>query len=518
MAHSHHRFVAWILVGLSVLLLGASFVQAQEVVTSDADVRSGVYLEPLPEPLVTIHSTDRVPVGKAAIFDATLVKVPEGAKKIVYNWSFGDGNRDQGEEVVHSYSNSGEYEVAVEVMVDGVLYERRVVSIFAYHQLYLFLTDQSDEREKIASLQSFARDRGVLIRLLSNDFASSEFVVEEELFRQLGESSEDLKGADSIVVWTGGSAGLTVLSRFAQGLKDATVFKDKEVVIITSQNFKTIGNIAQGTFRTIHPTRMILTRPEALWMLFEQSTIQAFVQELMVRGVQFEVISEQRGITPFNFMSFFVNYMVERGVPSNSLLLILMLPVIVTIVAFLKQVIGLTTLGVYTPSIIALSFVALGIQFGFLIFVLILFFGTLTRLFLRRYRLLYIPRMSIVLTIVSLTILFFMLIGAYFNISQLVSLSVFPMLIMSTMVEKFVNIQSERGFHHALIMIASTLFVAVICYFVVEWSLFKTLIFGHPEIIFLFLVMNVFLGRWTGLRLLEYVRFREIFTRTEDEE
>jgi hypothetical protein len=279
-----------------------------------------------------------------------------------------------------------------------------------------------------------------------------------------------------------------------------------------------MGNIAQGTFRTIRPARMVLTRPETLWMLFEQETIEAFVTDLEAREIQYEVISELGSITPLNFMSFFINYMVEKGVPTNSLLLILMLPVIVTIVAFLKQVVGLTTMGVYTPSIIALSFVALGIKFGLFIFVMILAFGTLTRMFLRRYRLLYIPRMAIVLSIVSLTILFVMLMGAYFNISQLVSISVFPMLIMSTMVEKFVSIQGERGFRQAIAMISATTFVSVVCYYVVEWAFFKTLIFGHPELIFVFLVVDIFLGRWTGLRLLEYVRFREIFRYTEEEE
>jgi len=174
-------------------------------------------------------------------------------------------------------------------------------------------------------------------------------------------------------------------------------------------------------------------------------------------------------------------------------------------------------MGVYTPSIITLSFIALDIRFGLLIFVILLMSGTLTRLFLRRYRLLYIPRTAILLTMVSLTILVMMFLGAYFDISQIVSISIFPMLIMSTMVEKFVSVQGDRGFKPALFMIGSTTFVSIICYYVAEWALLKTLIFGHPELIFLFLVINVVLARWSGLRLLEYVRFREIFRYSEEE-
>ena len=79
------------------------------------------------------------------------------------------------------------------------------------------------------------------------------------------------------------------------------------------------------------------------------------------------------------------------------------------------------------------------------------------------------------------------------------------------------SIQGERGFRQAIGVIGATTFVSIVCYYVVEWPFLKTLIFGHPELIFGFLMVDVFLGRWTGLRLLEYVRFREIFRYTEEE-
>ena len=93
------------------------------------------------------------------------------------------------------------------------------------------------------------------------------------------------------------------------------------------------------------------------------------------------------------------------------ILLVLMLPIIVTVVAFMKQVVGIDTLGVYTPSILTLSFIALNLWFGLLIFVALLLIGGAVRHFLHRYRLLYIPRMAIILTFVSLTILLLLFLG-----------------------------------------------------------------------------------------------------------
>ncbi len=503
-----------ILVLALFLLLFPSLVRADEGESTDLEGVSTVIEE---DSLALISVDEQLEKGRSAIFDASTSVLPEEAKVVVYNWDFGDGNKDQGVEVVHSYTELGEYDLVLQIYVDGEFYDETTTPIFVYGQRYLLITDQADEQEGIESKVAFARDQGVYVQVISNYDSTSEFIVEEDLFQKLNEVASDIAVTDTIMIWARGSSGLTVLSRFEQTLSGGGAFNNKELVVITDQNLTTMRNIAQGTFRTILPNRIVLTRPEAMWMLFEEASIDVFVEDLETRGIEFTEITEALQLTPFNFLSYLISFMVEKGVPSNSLLLILMLPVIVTIVAFLKQVVGLTTMGVYTPSIITLSFIALGIRYGLLIFVLILLFGTLTRLFLRRYRLLYIPRMAILLTIVSLTILGVMFLGAYFDISQLVSISVFPMLIMSTMVEKFVSVQGDRGFRSAVTMISATTFVSIICYYVAEWAFLKTMIFGHPELIFVFLVVNVVLARWTGLRLLEYVRFREIFRYSEEE-
>lgn len=490
---------------------GESEVEEFEVVEEVIDV---VKEE---ESAAVISADETVEKGKKIIFDASLSVLPTNYDEVVYDWDFGDGNRDQGIDVLHSYSDPGEFDVVLTIQVDGDVYAERQMSVFSYRDVYLLITDQAGEQEKIDSMVSFARDRGLFVNVISSYGHASEFIVEEDLVQKLSESVSSFESTTEILIWTSGSTGLNVFSRFNQSFEDQSIFRDKDLIVITDQSFSTMGNIARGTFQTIEPNNMLLTRPEGLWVFLEDENFEDFVEGLSSRGVQYELVTEALELTPFNFMSVLVNFMVEKGVPSNSILLILMLPVIVTIVAFLKQVIGLTTMGVYTPSIITLSLIALDIKFGLFLFAVILFFGTITRMFLRRYRLLYIPRMAIVLSIVSLTILLTMFVGAYYDISQIVSISIFPMLIMSTMVEKFVNVQGERGLTKALVMIGSTLFVSVICYYFVEWTFLKTLIFGHPEVIFLFIFADIFLGRWTGLRLLEYVRFREIFRYSEEE-
>lgn len=73
-----------------------------------------------------------------------------------------------------------------------------------------------------------------------------------------------------------------------------------------------------------------------------------------------------------------------------------------------------------------------------------------------------------------------------------------------------------KGFFSALLLMLETTAVSLICYFVVEWNYLQNLILGHPEIILLLILVNYGLGRWTGLRLMEYVRFREVMKHAEE--
>ncbi len=509
---------------LGVLVLGMPLAIAEEAdVEEELHDASATFevegaVEAPEESLVaSIDADSIVMANRSIIFDASESYDPEDSE-LTYEWHLGDGNRQTGVEIVHSYAEPGEYQVTLVVRSSDEEQDVATHTVFVYESTFLLITDNSEEIDKLESLVDYAKEQGVYVNLVGSFDETSEFLSEEALLQDLKESVSTISKYDTFVLWTTGSSGLTLVSQLAQGSEDASsAFEGADIIVISDQNVATMQNIAAGTFRTVSPSQIILTRAEALWPLVDAETIDDFLADLELRGVTYRIVDSALDIGITNFMSFFVNYMLEKGVPSNTLKLVLMLPVIVTMVAFFKQVVGLETLGVYTPSIITLSFIALGMQFGLFILFVILMVGTISRLFLKRYRLLYIPRMAIVLTIVSVTILVMLLMGSYLSVSQLVSISVFPMLMMSTLVEKFVSIQTGKGLRSALIIVMETVVVSVMCYFIAEWTFLKTLMLGHPELILIFLFANVALGRWTGLRLMEYVRFREIFRYSEEE-
>lgn len=209
-------------------------------------------------------------------------------------------------------------------------------------------------------------------------------------------------------------------------------------------------------------------------------------------------------------MSNIIQLIASQGVSIETIYLILALPFIATLIAALRQLIGVRSFGIYTPLVLTFAFWAIGIKYGLAIFVVIFLTGTAARYILKNFRLLYMPRMAIVLTVISLAILALLAVGGYFQKTGLASTSILPILILITLIEKFISTQVEKGFRTAALLSVETLAISIAGYYFIIWDSFRNLVLEHPEYILLLFAVNIFLGKWTGLRLREYFRFKDV--------
>lgn len=206
------------------------------------------------------------------------------------------------------------------------------------------------------------------------------------------------------------------------------------------------------------------------------------------------------------------SWLLSRGLESNSIYLILIIPFLTFVAVFARQFIELSTFGIYTPVIISASFFILGLWFGLLAFLFAVLTGYLVRMILNKFDLLYLPKVALNLSFISLSFLIVLGIGVYFGVNFSLSLAIFPILVMSTLSEKFMATQSEEGFRGALYGVLGTLVVIIISYFIITWSWFHNLLMSWPELIILPLILVLLMGKFTDLRLSEYLRFRSLFS------
>lgn len=206
-----------------------------------------------------------------------------------------------------------------------------------------------------------------------------------------------------------------------------------------------------------------------------------------------------------------IKFFLSQGVPFETVILILMLPIIATFIAFLRQVAGIKAFGIYTPLIVTFAFLATnGLKYGIAIFVIVILVGMAMRFILKPFRLLYLPRVAIMLTVVAIFILGVLTIGGEFRRTGLAAVSIFPILIMITIVEKFVAVQIEKGNKTAIILAVETLIISVSGFFIASSKSLIDLLIAYPWVILFTIPVNIFLGKWTGLRISEYFRFRKI--------
>lgn len=209
-----------------------------------------------------------------------------------------------------------------------------------------------------------------------------------------------------------------------------------------------------------------------------------------------------------------VNYFTNQGVPQDTVELLLVLPIIATFIALLRQVIGVKAFGIYTPLLVIFAFLAIGIKYGVAVFVSVILVGMLMRIILRKLRLLYLPRVAITLTVVAFAMLAVLVVGGSLQRTGLAAVSIFPLLIMIIIVEKFIAAQIERGNRTAILLAVETLVIAVAGYYLASWKELINIIVSYPWVVLLIIPFNIFLGKWTGLRLNEYWRFREIIKKS----
>jgi hypothetical protein len=113
---------------------------------------------------------------------------------------------------------------------------------------------------------------------------------------------------------------------------------------------------------------------------------------------------------------------------------------------------------------------------------------------------------------VGLTVL-----GATLGIGALLHVSIFPMVIMANLIENFTNTQLERGTGEAFRLTLNTLLVATCSYVGIENTGLKPLVLTFPELLLGIIAVELLLGRWRGLRLVEYFRFYGVLSSPEPE-
>jgi len=469
------------------------------------------------EPIIASAGEDRtILTGEEVLFSAKDSRFPSYLDKeeIEYWWNFGDMSAlERGEEVKHIYNQTGNYQVKLELRTSEGSVEDDMLLKAVDKALFLIIGEDQDVFSRINILNQAER-LGFLVYIVAIKEEGHDFVIEDQLVNTLLERIGDIRRSDLIIGWTKNSVEVNALLRLGHRLEDKSVFIDKSLVI-AADSIGLISRRAQPIYDTLLPKNVLLVQPELIEKAVEGESKAQLIKEVQSQGKGFVLLGvhSRRNfgkVAFYNFLSHFINSLINRGVSINTILLILMLPLVATVITFARQVVGIKAFGIYIPTILTLTFAAIGIQAGFLIIILILAIGTLIRFVFKRLRLLYLPRMALIITVISISMLVLFYFSAHMPNLSLISVSIFPILILIMLSEEFVKVQIEEGVKNALILTGETLVLSIVSFYIVNWAMVRNLLLSYPEIILITFIINLILGKWTGLRLWELYRFKEV--------
>ncbi len=190
---------------------------------------------------------------------------------------------------------------------------------------------------------------------------------------------------------------------------------------------------------------------------------------------------------------------------------VLVLPLGALVVSFFRVGIGTKTFGVFTPALLGLIFRdTRALPWGLGIFAGTVVVGWTFRKVLDRYSLLMVPRTAILLTMVCLFLLGTVILTARAGVQITGYVALFPLVILTHMVERFWTVETEDGTAAAVKTLFGTVFVAVAVALLVGPEAVARWFFRFPETLAVVVAALLMLGRYTGYRLTELYRFQDV--------
>ncbi|MBP9700481.1 hypothetical protein KBD71_04345 [Candidatus Woesebacteria bacterium] len=221
-------------------------------------------------------------------------------------------------------------------------------------------------------------------------------------------------------------------------------------------------------------------------------------------------------IQPLNLLQHAVRRAVASDIPITTVAFLLLFPLIATVIAFARHIVGLSGLSMYAPAALSVALISIGIVPGTILFLGIILFGTVSKTILTRFKLPYLPRTAMVLWCVSLGVFGLLMISTSIPFFPLSILNVFALLILILLSENFLELQASLSPSAAMQRVFETFVLGFLCALILGSEIIQSIAILYPEVTLAVIALtNFVIGRYLGLRFTELLRFRSIIETEE---
>jgi len=192
----------------------------------------------------------------------------------------------------------------------------------------------------------------------------------------------------------------------------------------------------------------------------------------------------------------------------NALIILLMLPAGALLTTLFRNVIGVVTFGTFSPTLLALAILYADWQTAVILFAVVVVIGISGRSLLPGLKLMKVPRLSIVFTLVALIMVLTLSTLELFGFTPAGYVVLLPLVVLTNIIDRVYTIADEDGMRIALLRLFWTIVVAISCVLIFKWQSFGRLLLIYPELHFSTLGFLLLLGLYDARKLTDFPSFR----------
>lgn len=212
-----------------------------------------------------------------------------------------------------------------------------------------------------------------------------------------------------------------------------------------------------------------------------------------------------------------IQQIMSVGVPSETITILLMIPILASLIAITRHVIGFSTAGFYISMLFGLCFYYIGnrdfkgLLYGLPVAALILLLSVIFRSATKTLRFHYLPRISLLISFLAIAALVGVSVMAAITHGQVSLYNVFPVAVLIILAERYISILVRKNPQVVTWRFAESIIFGSISYLVLTWEWLRNLLLESPGLVIIPIFISLLVAGSSQLRLTEYIRFKEVF-------
>lgn len=212
----------------------------------------------------------------------------------------------------------------------------------------------------------------------------------------------------------------------------------------------------------------------------------------------------------------------------DILIFLITLPLVITIISFAKYVMGFKSFGIYVPVLLTFMFYELsriddltfsitqGLKYGLFITAIVFISSYISYKIIQPLALHYYSKLAIVTTNVTISLLLVLFLLDLIDKEGILRVDIFSLILIASISERFTNLLASKQTTTALMLSIQTILLGLICFFVISTGTIQSAFLNYPWLILLTFPTNYIIGKFTGLRVTELFRFKDLLDKESE--